>query len=211
MALRVRDEIHLLRRDSVFGQQRADQQGADAVDSVDPNLPARQPGDGRDGGARGGDQRAGARSQNGGLGEDAEPGSRRLRRDISDVAPGCDVDLALQLVGDDRLAAGYLLDRHVQPLLGEQPLVLRDVQANQVDCRYGGDRDVRLLGLVRRRGRRRVAARRAAPGGQRHDRCHNERYRAESAGVHFCLLSITGRIVAVSEHPVSGPRNNRPG
>jgi hypothetical protein len=37
--------------------------------------------------------------------------------------------LTLQLVGDDRLAAGYLLDRHVQALLGKQPVILRDVQA----------------------------------------------------------------------------------
>jgi hypothetical protein len=42
------------------------------------------------------------------------------------------------LAGDDRLAAGYLLDGYMQPLLGEQPFVLRDVQAGQVDCRYGG-------------------------------------------------------------------------
>ena len=32
------------------------------------------------------------------------------------------------------MAAGYLLDRHVQPFLGEQPVVLCDVQADQVDC-----------------------------------------------------------------------------
>jgi hypothetical protein len=32
------------------------------------------------------------------------------------------------------MAAGYLLDRHVQPLLGEQPVVLCDAQADQVDC-----------------------------------------------------------------------------
>ena len=49
------------------------------------------------------DQRAGVRPQGGGLGQDAEPGPRGLRGDISDVAPGADVDLALQLVGDDRL------------------------------------------------------------------------------------------------------------
>jgi hypothetical protein len=29
--------------------------------------------------------------------------------------------------------------------------------------------------------------------------------------VFICLLPSTGRIVAVSEHPVGGPRNNRPG
>ena len=78
-AIVVRDELHLLRRDSVFGQQRADQQGADAVGSVDPDLLARQLGDCRNRRVSGGDQRAGARPQDGGLGQDAEPGPRRLR------------------------------------------------------------------------------------------------------------------------------------
>jgi hypothetical protein len=32
------------------------------------------------------------------------------------------------------MAAGYLLDRHVQALLGKQPVVLCDAQADQVDC-----------------------------------------------------------------------------
>jgi hypothetical protein len=196
-ALGVGDEVHLLRRDPVFGQQRTDQQGADAVGSVDPDLLARQLRDGRDGGVRGGDQHAGARSQDGGLGEDAEPGPRRLRRNVGDVASGRDVDLALELAGDDRLAAGYLLDRHVQPLLAEQSFILRDVQPDQVDGRYGGHRDVGLLGLGRGQGGRRVAARYAAPGRQDHDRRRNERYRTEAAGVHRASCAP----MAVTETP----------
>jgi hypothetical protein len=158
--------------------------------SVDPDLLVRQLADFRDGRVRGGDQRAGARSQDRGLGEDAEPGPRRLRRNVSDVASGRDVDLALELAGDDRLAAGYLLERHVQPLLAEQPVVLREVQADQVDGRYGGDRDVRLLGLGRGQGRRRGADRSAAPGGQDHDDCGNERYRTQTAGVHCASCPV---------------------
>jgi hypothetical protein len=39
---------------------------------------------------------------------------------------GRDVDLARLLLGDDRRAARDLLDRHVQPLLGEEAVVLRN-------------------------------------------------------------------------------------
>ena len=113
--------MHLVRRYSVPGKQHADQQGADAVGSVDPDRLARELGDGGDSRVRGGDQHARARLQGGGLSENAEPGSCGLRRDVSDVASGADVDLALELIGDDRLAAGYLLDPHVQPLPGEEP------------------------------------------------------------------------------------------
>jgi hypothetical protein len=47
------------------------------------------------------------------------------------------VDLALQLVSDDRLTAGDRLDPHLQSLLGKQALVLRDVQASQVSSWQG--------------------------------------------------------------------------
>ena len=121
-SLRVGDEIHLPRRDPVSPSSALISRVPMLLVPLTPIfLPARPAmvvmGEfARD------DQRARVRPQGGGLGEDAEPGPRRLRRDVSDVAPGADVDLALQLVGDDRLAAGYLLDRHVQPLPGEQPL-----------------------------------------------------------------------------------------
>ena len=52
-----------------------------------------------------------------------------------------------QLGSDDRLATGYRLDRHVEPLLGEQPLVQRDVQAGQVGGGQGGHRVVRQFGI----------------------------------------------------------------
>jgi hypothetical protein len=58
---------------------------------------------------------------------------------VGDVASGRDVDLALLLFGEDRRAAGYLLDRYVQPLLGEKSVVLRNVQARQVRGRQGGN------------------------------------------------------------------------
>ena len=82
--------------------------------------------------AGGGEQHARVRPEGGGLGENAEPGARGLRCDVGDIAAGADVDLAVQLAGDDRLGAGYRLDRHVQPLAGEKPVVLRDVQPGQV-------------------------------------------------------------------------------
>jgi hypothetical protein len=59
-------------------------------------------------------------AKGGGLGQDAERGARSLCGDVADVAPCTDVDLAFQLVGDDRLGARCGLDPDVQSLLGEQ-------------------------------------------------------------------------------------------
>ncbi|HEY1667008.1 MAG TPA: hypothetical protein VGG54_15080 [Trebonia sp.] len=55
--------------------------------------------------------------------------------------------MALELSGDRRLVAGDLLERHMKPLLGEKPFLLRDVQVGEVSGRRGGDCDVRQLGL----------------------------------------------------------------
>jgi hypothetical protein len=90
------------------------------------------PGQGRDARAFGGEQHAHGGREGGSLGENAEPGASRLRRDVADIAARADVDLAVQLTDDNRLGGGYRLDRHVQPLPGEKPLILRDVQAGQV-------------------------------------------------------------------------------
>jgi hypothetical protein len=42
----------------------------------------------------------------------------------------------------------------MKPLLGEKPVVLRDIQAGEVNLRRGGDRDVLLRegGIIRRTG-----------------------------------------------------------
>jgi hypothetical protein len=131
-ALLVGDEVHLGGRYPVLGEQHADQQGADAVGAVDPDLLAGQAAHGRDARAGRGEQHPRVRPQGGGLGENAEPGARGLRCDVADITAGADVDLAVQLAGDDRLGTGYLLDRHVQPLASEKPVVLRDVQPGQI-------------------------------------------------------------------------------
>jgi hypothetical protein len=89
-----------------------------------------------------GNQHARARLEGRRLGQDAEPGAGRLRRDVRHIALRADVDLALELSGDRRLVAGDLLKRHMQPLLGEKPFLLRDVQAGEVSRRRGGDGDV---------------------------------------------------------------------
>jgi hypothetical protein len=61
-----------------------------------------------------------------------------------------DVDLAPELSGERRLVAGDLLKRHVKPLLGEKPFLLRDVQAGEVSGRRGGDCDAQQPGLTER-------------------------------------------------------------
>jgi hypothetical protein len=164
------------------------------------DLLAHELGEALDRGVRGYDQHARIRSQGSGPGEDVEPGPSRLRRDVGDVASGRDVDLALLLVGDDRRAAGYLLDLHVQSLLGEEAVVLRNVQARQVGGRQRGHYDVLLLGPGQR-GQGRAAGSRGASCGQDSDRCHDQWRRIPVPGPHSAppaLLApdITDQIVA---------------
>jgi Arylsulfotransferase (ASST) len=186
----VGDELHLLRRVPVLGQQRADQQRADAVGPVDADPRADQLSDALDRGARRGDEHPAVRAQRGRLGKDAELGALRLRGDVRDVTARAEVDLACQLGGDHRLAAGYLLDADVQPFLGEQAVVLRDVQPGQIGRRQRRDRYVRIAAAVVRG--KRGAARSAGAASSHENNCrrcrdrgNRERRRAEIPRVHL--------------------------
>jgi hypothetical protein len=74
-----------------------------------------------------------------------------LRLDIGDVVAEGDVKLALDLVGDHRLAAGGRGEVHVQSLSLEQATVERDEEARRIQRGNHGHVQVRFLQSRRRR------------------------------------------------------------
>jgi hypothetical protein len=151
---------------------------------------------------RGYDEHARVRPERGGFGQYPEPGAVGLRRNVRHITSGTHVDLALELRRDDRAAAGYLLDGHVQPLAGEQAVVLRDVQAGQIVRRERGDRYGRTVCLRRRRDFGGTA-----PGGHDHDDCRPDNRRtAKNPSPHRPPRTYSACSRQLSERPSSFPR-----
>jgi hypothetical protein len=155
--------------DAVLGQDRRGQQVQDVLGCVDGDGLARQIGQVGDLRVRHRVDALGGRAHHRCLGEDVQVGrAPLLRLDIGDVVAEGDVELALDLVGDHRLAAGSRREMDVQPLGLEQAPVERDEEARRIQRRNHGHVQVRLFRLRRRR--RGPPARAAGRQRQRHGR-----------------------------------------
>jgi MFS family permease len=158
--------------DAVLGQDRRGQQVQDVLGCVDGDGLARQIGQVGDLRVRHRVDALGGRAHHRCLGEDVQVGrAPLLRLDIGDVVAEGDVELALDLVGDHRLAAGSRREMDVQPLGLEQAAVERDEEARRIQRRNHGHVQVRLFQLRRPRPRR-PPARAAGRQRQRHGRDH---------------------------------------
>ena len=159
--------------DAVLGQDRRGQQVQDVLGRVDGNGLAHQTGQVGDLRVRHGVDALGSRAHHRRLGEDVQVGrAPLLRLDIGDVVAEGDVELALDLVGDHRLAAGGRGEMHVQPLGLEQAAVERDEEARRIQRRNHGYVQVCLFQSRRSGPRRRPVARAAGRQRQRHGRDH---------------------------------------
>jgi hypothetical protein len=163
--------MHLAGLDTVLGQERRGQQVQDVLRRVDGDGLADQTGQVGDRGLRHRVDALGGRAHHRRLGEDVQVGlAPLLRLDIGDVVAQGDIELALDLVGDHRLAAGGRGEVDVQPVGLEQAAVERDKEARRIQRRNHGHVQVRLFQSRRLRGR--PPARAAGRQRQRHGGDH---------------------------------------